>query len=251
MRTDYAQIFQDPHVVERYEHEVYAPDSHASATSRRQQRYLRRLVRRWFREWPPVQHDFACGTGRGIRLLHGVVRAAHGYDPSAAMLAKARELDTPASLHLVAPDGPLPEPAPSSGPVLVTVFRLLLNADPATRERAIAFAARLLPHPAAGLLVLENHGNRSSLRHLRRRGRIGQPWFEELSHRQVRQLLTAYGFELVEWRGCALLPRTCYRWPALRPLARAVDGLAARLPFLSRWSINVLYTARRLPGQVG
>src|SRR5690606_19078587 len=105
VRTDYAQIFQDPHVVERYEHEVYAPDSHASATSRRQQRYLRRLVRRWFREWPPVQHDFACGTGRGIRLLHGVVRAAHGYDPSAAMLAKARELDTPASLHLVAPDG--------------------------------------------------------------------------------------------------------------------------------------------------
>ena len=46
---------------------------------------------RTYTERRPVQHDFACGTGRAIRLLHGLVRAAHGYDVSAVMLAKARE----------------------------------------------------------------------------------------------------------------------------------------------------------------
>jgi hypothetical protein len=37
-----------------------------------------------------MQHDFACGTGRAIRQLRGLVREAHGYDTSATMLAQAR-----------------------------------------------------------------------------------------------------------------------------------------------------------------
>ncbi|MEU7867889.1 class I SAM-dependent methyltransferase [Dactylosporangium sp. NPDC049140] len=91
-----------------------------------------------------MQHDFACGTGRAIKLLHGVVRAAHGYDSSEQMLAKAREAGVYAKLHQVSEDGPVPEPATVDGPALVTVFRLLLNAPKDVRDRAIAFAARIL-----------------------------------------------------------------------------------------------------------
>lgn len=245
MRTDYSEIFQNPAAVEKYQHEVYAPDSYASAVNRRQRRYLRGLVQRSFLVRRPVQHDFACGTGRAIRLLHGLVRAAHGYDTSQAMLDKAAEVGTFASLHRVEPEGPLPEPVPSTGPVIVTVFRTLLNADPPTRDRAIAFAARLLPHWGSGLLVVENHGNRSSLRHLRRHRHAGAPWFEELSHREVAELLAGHGFRVVERRGFALLPRGWYARAWLRRLASGVDWMAVRIPGLSRWLVNVLYVARR------
>jgi predicted TPR repeat methyltransferase len=245
MRHDYTEVFQNPAVVDKYQHQVYAPDSYATAVNQRQRRYLRDLVKRSFPVRRPVQHDFACGTGRAIRLLHGLVRAAHGYDSSAPMLAMAAQVGAYASLHRVEPSGPVPEPVPSTGPVIVTVFRTLLNADQATRDRAVAFAARLLPHWESGLLVVENHGNQSSLRHLRHRRHAGKPWFEELSHTQVAGLLARHGFRVVERRGFALLTPGWYARPGLRRLARAVDAVASRVPGLSRWAVTVLYVARR------
>ncbi|WP_213452822.1 class I SAM-dependent methyltransferase [Rhizomonospora bruguierae] len=245
MRTDYTEIFQDPAAAEKYETVVYAPDSYASAVNERQRRYLRALVLRSFPDRRPVQHDFACGTGRAIRTLHGLVRAAHGYDTSAAMLAKAAEVGAPAALHEVPATGPVPAPVTAGTPAIVTIFRLLLNVDDATRHRALGFAARALPHHRAGLLVVENHGNRASLRHLRGRRRRGDSWFAELSHDEVTTLLARHGFTVVERRGCAMVPQGWYSRRWLRPLARLVDGVGVRLPLLSGFAVDVLYVARR------
>ena len=68
MTTDYTEMFQDADAVEKYEHVVYAPDSYASRINERQRAYLRGLVEREFADRRPVQHDFACGTGRAIRI---------------------------------------------------------------------------------------------------------------------------------------------------------------------------------------
>jgi predicted TPR repeat methyltransferase len=245
LRTDYTQVFQDAEAVEKYEHVVYAPDSYSSAVSRRQQAFLRTLVRRTFPYRRPVQHDFACGTGRAIRLLHGLVRAAHGYDTSAAMLAKAGEVGAYAELHQIAADGPVPAPVTTDGPALVTIFRLLLNVDESVRDRAIAFAARALPHYDSGLLVVENHGNRRSLRHLRHRRRSGERWYAELSHEEVAALLARHGFAVVQRRGFSMFPQGWYgrRW--LRPVVRLVDDVCSRWGGLSGYAVTVLYVARR------
>ena len=245
MRADYAQIFQETDAVERYEEVMYAPDSYSTAVSNRQRGYLRELARRAFPERRPVQHDFACGTGRAIRLLHNAVRAAHGYDTSAAMLARAQGVH--ADLHLIGSDGPLPPPATMDGPALVTVFRLLLNVPDEVRDRAVGFAASVLTDPTSGLLVVENHGNRGSLRHLGHGRHAGDPWFAELSHAQVRKLLARHGFEIVERRGFALCPPGAYRRNWLRPVAQRVDDLAARMPALAGLCTDVLYVARRMP----
>ncbi|WP_432831724.1 SAM-dependent methyltransferase [Dactylosporangium sp. CA-092794] len=248
MRTDYAEVFQSEAAVEKYERIVYAPETYATAVSGRQRAFLRGLVRREFTARRPVQHDFACGTGRAIKLLHGVVRAAHGYDTSAQMLAKAREAGVYAKLHQVAEAGPVPEPATGDGPALVTVFRLLLNAPREVRDRAIAFAARALPEADSGLLVVENHGNRSSLRHLRHRRHRGNAWFAELQHAEVEQLLARHGFEVIDRRGFAVLPAGAYRRQWLRPVARRADDLASRSRRLSGVATDVLYVARRISG---
>ncbi|WP_433210771.1 methyltransferase domain-containing protein [Dactylosporangium sp. CS-047395] len=247
MRTDYAEVFQSEAAVEKYERVVYAPETYATAVSVRQRAFLRRLVRREFTARRPVQHDFACGTGRAIKLLHGVVRAAHGYDSSEQMLAKAREAGVYAKLHQVTEDGPVPEPATVDGPALVTVFRLLLNAPKDVRDRAIAFAARILPEADSGLLVVENHGNRTSLRHLRHRAHRGNAWFAELQHGEVEQLLARHGFEVIDRRGFAVFPAGAYRREWLRPMARKADDLATRSRSLSGVATDVLYVARRIP----
>jgi SAM-dependent methyltransferase len=245
MRADYAEIFQSTENVDKYTDVVYASGTYASHVNRRQQTFLRGLVTRTFRERRPVQHDFACGTGRAIRLLHGLVRNAHGYDPSAEMLAKATEAGTRATLHQIPASGDLPVPATVDGPALVTMFRLLLNVPPDVRERAIAFAAAALPTADAGLLVVENHGNRQSLRHLAARRHANDPWFSELAHADVLSLFERHGFELVTARAFAVLPAGAYRRSWLRPFARVVDDVAARVPALWRWGTDVLYVARR------
>jgi predicted TPR repeat methyltransferase len=251
MRTDYTQIFQDAAAVEKYEHIVYAPDSYWSAINQRQRKYLRGLARRAFPYRRPVQHDFACGTGRAIRILHGLVRGAHGYDTSAAMLAKAAEVGAYARMHQVEESGPTPTPVPTDSPALVTVFRLLLNVEDSVRERAIAFAAKTLPHYDAGLLVVENHGNAHSLRHLRHRHHGGKPWFAELTHDEVAALLDRHGFTIVEQRGFALLTQGWYgkRW--LRPIAHFLDDVASRSGIIGRFAVNVLYVARRTRPSLG
>ncbi|MEU4245230.1 methyltransferase domain-containing protein [Actinoplanes sp. NPDC026619] len=242
MTTDYTKVFQDAAAVEKYETVTYAPDSYASQINQRQRDYLRTLVRREFGPRAPVQHDFACGTGRAIRTLHGLVREAHGYDTSAEMMAKAAEVGSHANWHQVAAEGPVPEPVEAGYPAVVTMFRLLLNVDDAIRDRAMEFATKALPDAAAGILVVENHGNAGSLRHLRARRHRDDRWFAELSHEQVEELLAKHGFELVERRGFSMITPSLHG----NPLARAADAAVRRLPGTDGYAVNVLYTARRL-----
>jgi len=189
-----------------------------------------------------VHHDFACGTGRAIRALHGLVREAHGYDTSAEMMAKAAEVGSRAIWHRVDTDGPVPQPVAAGFPAIVTIFRLLLNVDDGIRDRALAFAAKVLPHRGSGLLVVENHGNAGSVRHLRARRHSGQRWFAELSHEQVQELLARHGFEIVARKGFSMLT------PSLHDhrVARLADAAARRLPGTDAYAVNVLYTARRV-----
>jgi SAM-dependent methyltransferase len=245
MHTQYGLVFQDSRAVDKYERVVYAPDSYASTINRRQRAYLRDVVSRAFPDRRPVQHDFACGTGRAIKLLHGLVRAAHGYDPSAAMLDRARAAGLFATWHEIPESGQVPAPATMDTPAVVTVFRLLLNVTDEVRHRAIAFAARVLPDADSGLLVVENHGNASSLRHLWHRRHTGDPWYAELSHADVAGLLGRHGFTIVDRRGFTLFPQGAYRRGWLRPVARRVDDLIARLGWFSRYATDVLYVARR------
>lgn len=241
MTTEYSKVFQDEDAVEKYESVTYAPDTYASRINERQRAYLRGLVIREFGGRPPVHHDFACGTGRAIRTLHGLVREAHGYDVSAEMMAKAAAVGSHASWHQVPTDGPVPEPVDAGRPAIVTMFRLLLNVDDDVRDRALKFAAAALPSRDAGLLVVENHGNARSVRHLRARRHSGERWFAELSHDQVAELLDRHGFEIVERRGFSMLTPSLYTVP----FARAADAAMTRVPGSDALAVDVLYTARR------
>ncbi len=244
MRTDYSQVFQNTTAVEKYDDVQYAADSHSTAVNQRQRRYLHRLIRRTFGEQRPVQHDFACGTGRAVGLLQDVVYDAHGYDVSAQMLDRAMDRGYRAHWHQIPSSGALPMPEPTEGPSIVTIFRLLLNVPDDVRERAIAFAAQALPS-SDGILVVQNHGSRRSLRHLRAHKHANNPWYSELSDERVYEILRQYGFSVIERRGFAVFPRGWYAPKMTRTLVRKLDDALCRVRFLDRYAVDVLYVARR------
>jgi hypothetical protein len=122
------------------------------------------------------------------------------------------------------------------------MFRLLLNVDEAIRDRALAFAAKVLPDSKSGILVVENHGNAGSLRHLRARRHRGDRWFAELSHEQVDKLFARHGFEVIERRGFSMITQSLHG----NPLVRAADAAVRKLPGTDGYAVNVLYTARRI-----
>jgi SAM-dependent methyltransferase len=247
MSTEYTATFRDVGAVEKYEHLTYAPGSYAARVHARQRDFLRGLIQQHFPARRPVQHDFACGTGRAIRALDGLVRDAHGYDTSPAMLAKAAEVGGRAHWHQVAADGPVPTPAPVAGPAVVTMFRLMLNVGDDVRHRALSFAAKILTNPAAGLLIVENHGNARSVRHLGARRRAGHRWFAELSHRHMTDLMRRHGFRIIGQHGSTMLSRGWYDRPGIRTAAPALDAVTRRVPGAGGFAVNVLYVAQRLP----
>lgn len=242
MASDYTEVFRDPTAVEKYAELTYAPGTFSSIVSGRQAGWLRGFVPNAF-PVPPTHHDFACGTGRISRMLAGLVSASHGYDTSEAMLRKGRELGTPGHAHLVRPGLAVPETDPGR-PALVTAFRFVLNVDLHLRDQMMDFASMALPDADAGLLLVENHGNASSLRHLRKTfGRLdASMWFQELSHHEMRDLFDRHGYELVGMQGFTLFTQGCYRnpWGAA---AKAADGALASP--LSKWATDVVYIARR------
>jgi hypothetical protein len=113
--------------------------------------------------------------------------------------------------------------------------------DEAIRDRALAFAAKALPDAVSGVLVVENHGNAGSLRHLRARRHRGDRWFAELSHEQIYRLFSRHGFEIVERRGFSMITPGLHQ----NPLARAADAAVRRLPGSDQYAVNVLYASRR------
>lgn len=242
MAVDYTEVFRDPSAVEKYAERTYAPGTFSSIVSARQTGWLRGFIPTAF-SVPPVHHDFACGTGRVARMLSGLVEVSHGYDTSEAMLDKGRELGTPGHAHLVGPAGARPEVAPGL-PAVVTAFRFVLNVDDILRDQLMEFASAALPDSEAGLLLVENHGNAASLRHLRRTfGRVdASMWFQELSHERMRALLDRHGYELVGVQGFTLFTQGCYR----RPWAWAAKGVDAALASpMSKRCTDVVYIARR------
>jgi hypothetical protein len=106
----------------------------------------------------------------------------------------------------------------------------------------MAFASKALPDANAGLLVIENHGNTDSIRHLRARRHEGERWFAELSHDQIYRLLSRHGFEIVERRGFSMITPGLHN----NPLARVADAAVRRLPGADAYAVNVLYAARRV-----
>lgn len=228
MPDGYASHFQDQAVAGAYAAGVYADGTFDSHVSRLQLGWARSVVESSFAA-PPVHLDFACGTGRILAALEDVTAESFGFDVSAEMLEIAEARNLRATLLRTDPVAPeLSLPQIGARPVVVTMFRFLLNTEPDARGVALNFAAQALSEHPGSLLIVNNHGNKTSLRELarlkpKRRG----PWFNSMSDREMKALLRAHGLTPIRRYGVGGAPSSVYRRARLRPMAeRMTDSLA-------------------------
>ena len=209
----------------------------------REQEILLEILAKYFAGNDVHLLDFACGTGRITSLLEDRVTTSTGVDVSGSMLAVARpklkrtqiiEADITAENML--------KPRQFN---LITAFRFFLNAEPELRSMAIRKLAELLTEE--GCLVFNNHHNLGSpwikLLYARHERKNPEGIFNVMSIEQMKDLVESAGLAIVE-----LYPVGFFhppKVPVSYRLNRAIDNVARRFRFLSRFSESPMVVCRR------
>ncbi len=191
--------------------------------------------------------DFACGTGRITSLLENRVKSSTGVDVSGSMLAIAREkLKRTEIIEADITSENVLKPRKFN---LITAFRFFLNAEPHLRLAAIEALTELLADD--GYFVFNNHHNLGSpwikLLDVCHRHRNTNGIFNVMSIYQMKKLAEAVGLEIVE-----IYPIGFFHPPKIPVsyrLNRAIDNVACRFKFLSRFSESPIAVCRRSKNQ--
>lgn len=248
----YKDHFQTTEQVNVYEEHEYGKDSYSSFIWKIQQKLLRDILNRFRGQInrPLRLLDFACGTGRVTSFVEKFVDDIVGLDISPAMVEVARNktIKTKFIVGNILRDKDLLQPPYD----VITTFRFLLNAEDDIR-RQILYRLRELIAPD-GILILNVHGNRNSIRHP---VIIWQRWrqsrqkincntnimLNELSPRETKKYLSETRFDVVEQHGFGILPGIIYRTP-LRYMASVIDRFAAGKRWSRNWSIDIVFVCK-------
>ncbi len=193
----------------------------------------------------PAHLDFACGTGRVLSHLRGATQECVGIDVSEGMLDIARA-ELP-GCELICGDITTQDLLTGRKFDLVTAFRFFPNAQPELRAAAISALARHLADD--GILVFNNHKNRSSfiyrLARLLRRG-SGR---RDMSDGEAKALVGSAGLEVIQVRHLGAIPSTeRFRLLPVR-LIEWLETRLARFPVCRGLSSNLVYVCRRATDQ--
>ena len=186
--------------------------------------------------------DFACGTGRVLKLGVPHFESCTGIDISEDMMAVARERVPTASF--VCADVTA-EPDAAQGQFdFVTLFRFLLNAEePLCLEVLDWLHSRM---PPGAILVCNNHMNTFSFRGVLTvlsNGLLGTR-HNHLSRRGTRDMLERTGFRVLEISGYRFWPTVKGKPVFGRKLQLALEKLARRLG-LGRAGSELVFIAER------
>ena len=209
----------------------------------REQEILLEILAKYFAGNDVHLLDFACGTGRITSLLEDRVTTSTGVDVSGSMLAVARQkLKRTQIIEADITAENILKPRQFN---LITAFRFFLNAEPELRSMAIRKLAELLTED--GCLVFNNHHNLGSpwikLLYARHERKNPEGIFNVMSIEQMKDLVESAGLAIVE-----LYPVGFFhppKVPVSYRLNRAIDNVARRFRFLSRFSESPMVVCRR------
>ena len=145
-----------------YDNVVYGEGQYDANVWEIERVQLARIVQQYFPNSISNYLDFACGTGRILSEVAPHATQAMGLDISEEMVKKAREKVQRVE-YLLGDITEDPSLLDGRGPFTgITMFRFLLNAEPALRTSVLD---AILPHLAMeGVFICNNHGNQTSAR---------------------------------------------------------------------------------------
>lgn len=189
----------------------------------------------------PVRHlDFACGTGRVLGHLQSQVASSDGVDVSASMLQVAKQTTPGATLHCI--DITMQEALVGRQFDLITAFRFFPNAEAELRSAAIRRLSSLLS--PSGVLVFNNHMNRSSLqRHLL--ALRGYRSNDGMTCEEVRELTASSGLEIAAIHPLGILPLSDKLMVGPYAMWSGLEKLACAVVRSETLAQDVIYVCRR------
>ena len=206
-----------------------------------ERRAIDRILQEHFADRAPAHLDFACGTGRILGHVRENARVSVGVDVSDSMLAVARR-NVPGAQFIHA-DLTREHALGDRTFDLITAFRFFPNAQPDLRAEALqSLIAHLTPD---GLLVFNNHKNHSST--LYTLGRLVGKRPTTMSCRDVSDLLSGAGLEIVETFAMGLLPATDRHMVLPRWGHRLADQTGNALGLGRTLAQDLIYVCRKNP----
>ncbi|WP_348767517.1 class I SAM-dependent methyltransferase [uncultured Salinisphaera sp.] len=187
--------------------------------------------------------DFACGTGRLLKVGHSVFHSSLGIDISQDMLAVATQRVPDAALLRV---DVTRDPPADMGPFdCVTMFRFVLNAESELRQQALSWVAAHMSE--GGILIVNNHRNSASVSGLLSRMAAWQPTGARnvMSRRHMFKMLENAGFAVVRCEGFRVLPSVWGR-PVVGARLQLIGERLCRTLGLSRFGSELVVVARRV-----
>ena len=209
MSGSYREAFQDSTRATAYEEGLFSADSYAALLWTVERDFLQRFVARFAASITGVDYlDFACGTGRVLSFMEGLVDTARGIEIAAPMLEFARAKVKRA--ELVQADITAPGTEIEGQYDLITSFRFFLNAEPALRLAVMRGLAARLRNDSSRLIFniqASTPGHKSLVRVVRRSegGRDGSPGYNVMSQRAVERLVQEAGLNIEEQYGYDLI----------------------------------------------
>lgn len=187
--------------------------------------------------------DFACGTGRVLKVGWRAFGEGTGIDISERMLDFARRRVPDA--RLICADVTRQNVAGVGTFDCVTMFRFLRNAEPDLREEVLRWLASRMEH--GSMLVVDNHGHSASIVGLFQGLAF---WLTPsarnlLSRAETFQLLEGAGFEVESCDGYRILPSLFGRPILGRRLQAKMERLCRRVG-LGRFGSELVIVARRV-----
>lgn len=186
--------------------------------------------------------DFACGTGRIIAAVEGIVGNSTGVDTSSQMLhyaeAKVRRSVLVCGDILSCPSIIEPEYD------VITAFRFFLNTESSLR-RSVMFALAARLRGPDSRLIFNIHGSNRSILMATSAYRRLRGWgpATTMSYREVTDLVEQAGLEVEHCYGFGLAPRRLYR-SSLAGIVRRLDRWAAHRSVLAGISQDLLLICR-------
>jgi SAM-dependent methyltransferase/aminoglycoside phosphotransferase len=247
----YADYYKNKTAGEFYDFVVYNNCSYSSYLSKLEEQWLADRFRSLDKTIGGIKHlDFACGTGRIISAVEHISQQSTGIDISPEMISIAQTKVKKAKLE--------------HGNILneqnivdfdydvITAFRFFLNTEPEMRTLVMkSLSGRLRGHSSR--LIFNMHGNENRpnlsvlLRKILRRKKETTQWAwvrqNYMTYREVRQFVKEAGLEIESWYGFGLCPIVWHRG-VLKPVAKIIDRIAIRIPFLKALSENLLFVCK-------
>ena len=187
--------------------------------------------------------DFACGTGRVLKLGSKYFPAPLGIDISEDMLAVARERVPDATI--LCGDVTSGEEFAISQFDCVTLFRFLLNAE---RPLSMDVLHWLSEHmPSGSRLIGNNHMNLASFRGIltATSNTLRGTKHNYLSRRSTTKMLEESGFRIVRWSGYRVLPTIKGKPIFGKTVQLGLEKIARRLS-LGRFGSEQIFVAEKV-----